>query len=86
MSDRMMVSNLEHLSGKDQLKFVIGSEEDLESAARFLRDHSVPCPVILSPVGGMDLLPLAEGVLSRGMNARVLPQLHKIIWGDKRSV
>jgi 7-carboxy-7-deazaguanine synthase len=34
-------------------------------------------------VGGLALEPVARWVLSKRINARVLPQLHKIIWGDK---
>jgi 7-carboxy-7-deazaguanine synthase len=46
----------------------------------------VPCTVIFSPVGGMDLEYLADEVVSRRLDVRVLPQLHKIIWGERRSV
>lgn len=86
MSGRMLASNMRILSGKDQVKFVIGDGGDLDYAERFLRDNPTAATPILSPVGGMDLAPLAEEALSRGMDARVLPQLHKIIWGDRRGV
>ncbi|MDR1690825.1 MAG: radical SAM protein [Candidatus Methanoplasma sp.] len=86
MSEKNRLSNLEHMGKKDQLKFIIGDRIDLAYAIRFLRENPVDTNVIFSPVGGMDLLPIAEEVVQRKLNVRVLPQLHKIIWGDKRSV
>ena len=86
MSDKMLLSNLDHLKVTDQLKFVISDGSDLEYAVEFINDHEPICSVIFTPVGGMDIEPLAEEVIERGMNVRVLPQLHKIIWGEKRGV
>ena len=74
------------LSMKDQLKFVISDRTDLIYAERFLEEHPVDTNVIFSPVGGMDLGFLAEEVVSKKLDVRVLPQLHKIIWGDKQGV
>jgi hypothetical protein len=34
----------------------------------------------------MDLEPIAQFVLARKINARVLPQLHKLIWGEEPGV
>jgi 7-carboxy-7-deazaguanine synthase len=39
--------------------------------------------VIFTPVGGKDLRWLAEKVLEDRLDVRVLPQLHKFIWGDE---
>lgn len=86
MSDRMLLSNLDRLSKKDQLKFVIGGREDMEFAIRFIEDRHIDAQVVFSPVGGMELRPLADEVVRRRLDVRVLPQLHKIIWGDMKSV
>ena len=86
MSEHFLYSNLDHIGKKDQLKFVIGDMIDLNYAMRFLREHTVYATVIFCAVGGMNLLPIAEEVLRRKLDVRVLPQLHKMIWGDKRSV
>ena len=86
MQDRMCLNNLNILSRKDQLKFVISDRTDLEYAERFLQEHPVDTNVIFSPVGGMDLGFLAEEVVAKKLDVRVLPQLHKIIWGDKQGV
>ena len=86
MTDRMRWDNLSLLKPKDQLKFVVADEADYGFAKGVLERHSPDTEVVFSPVGGMDLQPLAERVLADGLDARVLPQLHKIIWGDRRSV
>ena len=86
MQDRVRISNLAYLSRKDQLKFVIADRTDLEYAETFLREHPVDTNVIFSPVGGVSLGMLAEEVVYRKLDVRVLPQLHKIIWGDRKGV
>ena len=35
---------------------------------------------------GTDIEWLAEKVLEDGLDVRVLPQLHKIIWGERKGV
>lgn len=86
MSEENLLSNLKHIGKKDQLKFVIGDQIDLNYAIRFIRENRTDANVVFSAVGGMNLLPIAEEVVHRKLNVRVLPQLHKIIWGEKRSV
>ncbi len=87
MSDRMLLSNLDLISMKDQLKFIIKDQEDFDYAVKFLKDHPVDTNVIFGPVGGTDKLEwLVQSVLDNDVDARVLPQLHKIIWGDKKGV
>ena len=86
MQDKMDFSNIALLRKKDQLKFVISDGIDLEYAIQILDEQKPKCEVIFTPVGGMDIEPLAEEVIERRIDARVLPQLHKIIWGNKRAV
>jgi len=87
MTDRMLESNLEYLSDKDQLKFVIKDQADLDFAIDYVKNKPVPTNVIFGPVGGKDRLDwLAEEVIKNNVNVRVLPQLHKIIWGNKQGV
>lgn len=87
MTDRMMLSNIDLLSSKDQLKFVIRDQADLDFAVGFVRTHRIPCPVIFGPVGGTGRLEwLVDRVLKEHLDVRVLPQLHKIIWGDRQGV
>ena len=86
MHEQMDLTNLELLSPIDQLKFVVANREDMMYAAKILKDHKVECNVIFTPVGGLALEPVADFVLKKKLNVRVLPQLHKLIWGDKRAV
>ena len=87
MTDRMLYSNLSLLSRKDQLKFIVRDDEDFDFALEVLKMYPVDTNVIFGPVGGTVKLEwLVERVLGSGVDARVLPQLHMIIWGDKRAV
>jgi 7-carboxy-7-deazaguanine synthase len=86
MEGRMLVENLRNLKPKDQLKFVVADREDLERAEEVLRKFVPDCPAIFTPVGGLTLAPVVEFVLKRRLEVRVLPQLHKLIWGEKRGV
>jgi 7-carboxy-7-deazaguanine synthase len=86
MQEKMMFSNIELLSPADQLKFIVADKDDLKYADKILKRYTVQCTVIFTPVGGLELLSLAEWVLKKKINARVLPQLHKVIWGDERGV
>lgn len=87
MTDRMVWSNLDLLGPKDQLKFVIDTEEDLDFAVDVVRTRRPRTNVIFGPVGGTGKLErLAERVLAEGIDVRVLPQLHKIIWGSRQGV
>ncbi|AGI47453.1 Organic radical activating enzyme [Thermoplasmatales archaeon BRNA1] len=86
MQDRMYLGNMLSLTAKDQLKFVIADRQDLDYAENFIREHPTDANVIFSAVGGLDIRTLAEEVVSKGLDVRVLPQLHKLIWGDKKGV
>ena len=86
MSDKMIFSNIDLLRPSDQLKFIIADGSDLEYALDLIASRDIKCVVILTPAGGTDIEPLAEEAIGRGLNVRVLPQLHKIIWGSSRGV
>ena len=86
MQDRMLFSNIPKLKEKDQLKFIISDESDMKYAVSVMKKYKPACESIFSPVGGMDLEPLTEEIIETGLDVRVLPQLHKIIWGDKTGV
>ncbi|HVO78337.1 MAG TPA: radical SAM protein [Methanomassiliicoccales archaeon] len=86
MEEKMMFSNIELLSPADQLKFIVADRRDLQYAEKIIEEYDPKCNVIFTPVGGLDLKPVAEFVLKKKINARVLPQLHKLIWGDARGV
>jgi 7-carboxy-7-deazaguanine synthase len=82
-SSKMIFTNIEILGPTDQLKFIIADDADYAYAKQVLEQYSPKCEVIFTPVGGKDLRSLAEKVLKEGLDVRVLPQLHKFIWGDE---
>jgi 7-carboxy-7-deazaguanine synthase len=87
MSDRMVDSNIPLLSRKDQLKFVIKDQADLDYAVDYISKHNPDTNIVFTPVGGTDRLEwLVDSVLEKDLDVRILPQLHKIIWGEKRGV
>lgn len=86
MDDRMDFNNIQKMRAKDQLKFVIFDGKDLDFAIEVMDRYKPGCESIFSPVGGMDLEPLAEEILYRNLDVRLLPQLHKIIWGRRQGV
>lgn len=79
---KMLFSEIKHLSEVDQLKFIIADEKDYEFAKETISKHRPRCSVIFQPVWGTEMKWLAELILDDGLDVRVMPQLHKIIWGE----
>lgn len=78
--------NLQYLGKKDEIKFVIGSDDDFAWALSKVLEFNM-CEkvgsVLFSPVhGSYDLSVFAEKVLGTGLPIRMQIQLHKFIWGD----
>ncbi len=86
MERTMRFENLNYLGPKDFVKFVIMDEGDFEYAKKIIEKYEIDKEIIFQPVGGTNLKWLAEKVVEEKLNVRVLPQLHKIIWGNKRGV
>jgi len=86
MHEKMLIENIELLSPADQLKFIVADTDDLKYAENIIKKYDIKSTIIFTPVGGMDLEPIARFVLTKRLNARVLPQLHKLIWGDVKGV
>ena len=86
MQEKMDFSNLELLSLNDQLKFIIADLKDYEYAKEIIEKCKPVCSLIMTPVGGRKLRKLTEWVLADGLHVRVLPQLHKLIWREKKGV
>jgi len=83
---------LTSLSGRDEIKFVIGNREDYEYARKILAHMRkyllAENPVHFSPVFGMiEPQTLADWILADNLDARLNLQLHKVIWGpDQQGV
>ncbi|WP_393970796.1 radical SAM protein [Oxyplasma meridianum] len=78
--------NLDILRNHDYIKFVISNQEDYDFSKEFLNDLDRPIRVVFQPAWGTDIKWITEQVLQDHLDVRVLPQLHKIIWGDRRGV
>ena len=83
-SAKTRFSNFEHLSPRDQVKFVITDRADYEYARNLLSDkwqNQPPVSVLFSPAFGMlDPAVLAEWILDGHLPVRLQLQLHKILW------
>ena len=93
-ADRNLWSNLDHLSGRDEVKFVVSGGDDFEWAARVIRRHGLDERVragtlgalLVSPVWGMEgMEQLAASILASRLPIRLQTQLHKHIWGPDRA-
>ena len=81
---RNLFSNIEHLTQRDEVKFVIGSREDYEWSRAQLREHNLArrCRAVLfSPIfGRIDPREMVEWILADNLPVRFQLQLHKFIW------
>jgi 7-carboxy-7-deazaguanine synthase len=86
---RNLLSNLNLLTPRDQVKFVITSRADYEWARSMLKTHELPgrCEILLSPAYGL-IRPdeLAEWILTDRLSVRFQIQLHKLLWGERTGV
>lgn len=82
--------NFALLTSRDEVKFVVSSEEDYRFARDVIREYGKERPfrALLSPAFG--LLPpdrLAGWMIGDAIDARFQLQLHKLVWGpDRRGV
>jgi 7-carboxy-7-deazaguanine synthase len=87
--DKMIHSNFSMLKPQDEVKFVIGSDEDFDTATGIVKEHHHQGQVLYSPVWNM-MSPqkLVEKVLAEPLpDVKISMQLHKIIWDpNKRGV
>jgi 7-carboxy-7-deazaguanine synthase len=82
---RNRIENFEHLSQRDQLKFVICSRADYDWSKTFLLDHALTqrCRILFSPsYNQLSPTLLADWILADRLPVRFQLQLHKVLWGD----
>ncbi len=80
------LKNLQRLSAKDELKFVLGNEEDYQYAKEIIQNmpahFPAPGTIHLSPIfGRLEPELLAEWILADHLPVRLQIQLQKVIWG-----
>jgi 7-carboxy-7-deazaguanine synthase len=82
-STEMDWENLTRLKSRDEVKFILTSREDYEEARMVIKryDLNKRVVVLLSAADRfISISNLAEWMLSDGLNVRLQPQLHRIIW------
>jgi 7-carboxy-7-deazaguanine synthase len=78
--------NLELLSPRDEVKFVVTDQADFTWALEVIQKHRLAArlPVLISPVfGKVPLREVAAWIVDSGLPLRLNPQLHKYIWGPE---
>ncbi len=84
-SHRNRWTNLEYLTGRDEIKFVLANRIDYEWMRGVIRErklNEIGCTLLASPVWGkLNPKDLVTWVLEDGLLVRVQVQLHKVIWG-----
>jgi 7-carboxy-7-deazaguanine synthase len=93
-SARNRWENLEHLTGRDEVKFVVKDRADYEWAREAIRTRGLDRrleqgtlrALLMSPVWGhIDLEELAGWILEDALPVRFQIQLHKLVWGPERT-
>jgi len=94
-AQRNLWSNIEHLNGRDEVKFVCCSRRDYEWARGVIREHALhekvnavlmsavhemPTGKELPGAAGLSLRDLTSWVLEDQLPVRIQTQLHKLIW------
>ena len=89
-SSKNLWPNLDHLTERDEVKFVIADRGDYEWARSVVRERELERRVaegslraiLFSPVwGDLEFADLAAWVLEDGLQVRYQLQLHKLVWG-----
>lgn len=92
--DRNLWANLDHLTDRDEVKFVVKDRADYEWMRDVIRERGLDARVgrgtlralLVSPVWGeIDLEALTGWILEDRLPVRFQVQLHKIVWGPTRT-
>jgi len=93
-SARNLWSNLERLTDRDEIKFVVKDRQDYEWMRDVLRERGLEAraregslrALLVSPVWGeANLEALASWILEDRLPVRLQVQLHKLVWGPERT-
>lgn len=85
MEGSFYMNNLNALTGRDQVKFVISDRHDFDWSLAFVESNNLlkHCIVIFSPnINALRPKDLAEWIIHANVPVRMGLQLHKIIWGN----
>jgi 7-carboxy-7-deazaguanine synthase len=83
-ADKNRWENLDCLTERDALKFVVCNRADYEWAREWLGAHAdLPCTVFFSPsYTELPAATLADWIVSDALPVRLQLQMHKVLWGD----
>lgn len=93
-SHRNLWKNLDHLTQRDEVKFVVKDRADYEWSRRVIQEHALDDrvasgtlgAVLVSPVWQeIDLEELSGWILKDALAVRLQVQLHKLVWGPDRT-
>jgi 7-carboxy-7-deazaguanine synthase len=83
---RNRLANLDLLTGRDQLKFVLCDRADYDWARSMVSEHRLAqrCEVLFSPsYGQLPARELADWIVADRLPVRFQTQLHKQLWGEE---
>ena len=86
MADHNVWANMELLTSRDEVKFVVADQLDFTWALEVIKRFRLAerLPVLISPVfGQVALQEAAAWILATRLPLRLNPQLHKYIWGPE---
>ncbi len=82
--DKNLCSNIDHLTLRDEVKFVMGSREDYEWSREKVQQYNLSSrchAVLFSPIfGRIDPRQIVEWILADNLDVRFQLQMHKFIW------
>ena len=86
MEDKMDMHNVNALTNKDVLKFVVGSEADMDEALQVIEQMTSKPQVFFSPVfGKIEPVQIVEYLKRHRLHdCKVQLQLHKLIWNPEQ--
>jgi 7-carboxy-7-deazaguanine synthase len=86
MADHNVWANMDLLTSRDEVKFVVSDRSDFTWALKVIDRHGLAerLPVLISPVfGQVSLQEAAAWILATRLPVRLNLQLHKYIWGTE---
>jgi len=83
MNDKMFFHNINLISKKDQLKFVINSKDDYIYAKKIIEEYKPNTNIYFQPAWGFAVEKLVDWMLNDNLDIKLGLQLHKIIGNIK---
>ncbi len=84
--EKMIESNFSAMTHFDEIKFVIGSDEDFEAALQVIKRHAIKGTILMSPLWEtMQPHQLADKIINHQLyHVKLNIQMHKLIWDPQQ--